>query len=310
MGGVSDALVRFSTSMCMSLRIKCRAARGAAAACFAAKSSIAVLAALALPLALSACSSGSDTAIPSVGLRQQPQPAPRVAARVTAPRLTAPGVAAARGGGGYKLGQPYRIGSQWYVPREEPDYERRGVASWYGADFQGRATANGEVYNMDALSAAHPTLPLPSYVLVTNVGNQRTILVRVNDRGPYAGGRLIDLSRAAARALGYEGRGTADVVVRYGGRAPLNGDDTRERAYLAAQPWTRDLTAEAGPVRPQWQGVATAAPTPPTDAGGWSADTYRHSSAQVKSSAPANAARPNEDITSWLPAWGLGTGVQ
>ncbi|MFX7784416.1 septal ring lytic transglycosylase RlpA family protein, partial [Acinetobacter baumannii] len=92
-----------------------------------------------------------------------------------------------------------------------------------GADFHGRLTANGETYNMEALTAAHTTLPLPSYVYVTNETNGRTILVRVKDRGPYVGGRLIDLSHAAARALGTERQGTATVRVRYAGRAPLDG---------------------------------------------------------------------------------------
>jgi rare lipoprotein A len=137
----------------------------------------------------------------------------------------------------------------WYVPREEPGYDRTGTASWYGADFHGRATANGERYDMDALTAAHPTLPLPSYVTVTNLANNRTVLVRVNDRGPYVGGRILDLSRAAARALGYETQGTAQVRVRYAGRAPLDGNDARERQFLAAQPW-RGATAVAQSTRP------------------------------------------------------------
>jgi rare lipoprotein A len=154
--------------------------------------------------------------------------------------------ARAKTASGYKLGQPYRIANVWYVPREEPGYDRTGTASWYGADFHGRLTANGETYNMNALTAAHPTLPLPSYVTVTNLANNRTILVRVNDRGPYVGGRLIDLSKAAAHALGYETSGTAGVRVRYAGRAPLNGDDQRERQYLASQPWYGSQLAAAG----------------------------------------------------------------
>jgi rare lipoprotein A len=172
---------------------------------------------------------------------------------------------APRAGGGYKLGKPYRIGNVWYVPREEPDYDRTGIGSWYGADFHGRSTANGETYNMDALTAAHPTLPLPSYVLVTNRANQRTILVRVNDRGPYVGNRMIDLSRASAQALDYEQMGTATLHVRYAGRAPLDGEDSRERHYLAQQPWHR--VASLVPVR---EGVAGAPrPAPPWSAPRW-----------------------------------------
>ena len=164
--------------------------------------------------------------------RQGPSAAPARAAQ--AQNRIPPGPSASAG---YKIGAPYRIGALWYVPREDTGYDRTGTGSWYGADFNGRRTANGEIYDMDALSAAHPTLPLPSYVSVTNLANGRTILVRVNDRGPYVDGRIIDLSRASAQALGYAGQGTARLRVRYGGRAPLNGDTTRERQYLAAQPW-------------------------------------------------------------------------
>lgn len=148
---------------------------------------------------------------------------------------------------GYKIGPPYRIGTNWYVPHEDPAYDRTGTGSWYGADFNGRRTANGEIYDMEALTAAHPTLALPSYVSVTNLANGRTILVRVNDRGPYAGGRIIDLSKASARALGYAEQGTAHLRVRYAGRAPLNADTTRERQYLAAQPWYGTSISQAQP---------------------------------------------------------------
>ncbi len=142
-----------------------------------------------------------------------------------------------KGGGIYKVGAPYQIAGRWYMPREEPTYDRTGIASWYGDDFHGRKTANGEIYDMRALSAAHPTLPLPSYVWVTSLNNNRTVLVRVNDRGPYAHDRVIDLSKASAHALGFEGQGLARVRVRYAGPAPLNGDDRREQAYLRSQPW-------------------------------------------------------------------------
>jgi rare lipoprotein A len=142
-----------------------------------------------------------------------------------------------KGGGRYKVGDPYQVGGLWYNPREQPDYDRIGVASWYGSDFHGRHTSNGEVYDMQALTAAHPTLPMPSYAYVTNLANNRTILVRINDRGPYVNGRVIDLSKASAHALGLFGRGTGKVRVRYAGPAPLNGDDSRERQFLASRPW-------------------------------------------------------------------------
>ena len=144
-----------------------------------------------------------------------------------------------KGGGRYKIGKPYKIGNRWYRPKEEPDYEEVGVASWYGHLFHGRYTANGEIYDMDALTAAHPTLPIPSYVRVTNRENGRTLVLRVNDRGPYANNRIIDLSRYAAKLLGFERKGTASVRVTYLRPAPLNGDDRYEKRFLAQQRWRK-----------------------------------------------------------------------
>ncbi len=153
------------------------------------------------------------------------------------PKVVEYGQPVPKGGGVYKVGKPYKIGSQWYRPREEPDYDEVGVASWYGHLFHGRYTANREIYDMDALTAAHPTLPLPSYVRVTNRSNGRSLVLRVNDRGPYANDRIIDLSRKAAQLLGMEKSGTAPVRVTYLRRAPLNGNDSYERRYLAQQSW-------------------------------------------------------------------------
>ncbi len=156
------------------------------------------------------------------------------------PRLVRTGRTVPKGGGVYKVGKPYRVAGKLYVPREQPNYHKTGKASWYGTDFHGRKTANGEIFDMNALTAAHPTLPIPSYAYVTNLENGRTVLVRVNDRGPYAHQRIIDMSRASARILGFEKQGVANVRVRYAGRAPLNGDDRREVEYLAAQPWSQE----------------------------------------------------------------------
>jgi len=142
-----------------------------------------------------------------------------------------------KGGGVYKVGRPYQVGGRWYHPHEDPSYDRTGIASWYGTQFHGRKTSNGEIYDMHALTAGHPTLPMPSYAYVTNLQNGRTILVRINDRGPYAKDRLIDLSYRSAHVLGFHRSGLARVRVRYAGRAPLNGDDSAERRYLAAQGW-------------------------------------------------------------------------
>ena len=128
------------------------------------------------------------------------------------------------GGGAYKIGKPYKIKGKWYTPKEDPYYEQVGVASWYGEYFHGRKTANGEWYDMERLSAAHPTLPLPTYARVTNLENGRTLVVRINDRGPYAHDREIDLSWAAARELGFVRQGTAKVRVKFIGNAPIDGD--------------------------------------------------------------------------------------
>jgi rare lipoprotein A len=158
-----------------------------------------------------------------------------------------PGAPIPKGGGAYKVGNPYLIDGVRYTPTEEPGYDRVGIGSFYSEDFHGRRTANGEIFDMWALTAAHPTLPMPSYAYVTNIANGRTVLVRINDHGPYARGRVIDLSRAAARLLGYEMQGTAQVRVRYAGRAPMNGDDSRERRFLVAQHWYRMAAWNNGP---------------------------------------------------------------
>ncbi len=103
-----------------------------------------------------------------------------------------------KGGGRYQVGKPYQVKGRWYVPKEDFSYNKTGLASWYGDAFHGRLTANGEVYDKEHLSAAHPTFPLPSYARVTNVENGSSVIVRVNDRGPYSHGRLIDLSSKTA----------------------------------------------------------------------------------------------------------------
>jgi rare lipoprotein A len=113
----------------------------------------------------------------------------------------------------YMVGQPYEINGRTYYPREDFDYDRTGTASWYGSDFHGRRTANGETYDMNALTAAHPTLPMPTIARVTNLENGRSVVVRINDRGPFAEDRIIDLSRAGAREIGFENAGLARVRV-------------------------------------------------------------------------------------------------
>jgi rare lipoprotein A len=144
------------------------------------------------------------------------------------PRVIEPGQPVPKGGGVYRVGQPYTVAGRLYVPEENINYSAEGMASWYGDDFHGRYTANGEIYDMNSISAAHPTLPLPSYVRVTNLTNSRSIVVRVNDRGPYARDRLIDVSVKTAELLGFYGHGIARVNVEYVGRAPLTGSDDRK----------------------------------------------------------------------------------
>ena len=114
----------------------------------------------------------------------------------------------------YKVGEPYRINGGWYYPAEDWSYEETGTASWYGEEFDGKYTANGEIFDLNEVTAAHRTLPLPSIVQVTELESGRSIRVRVNDRGPYDAGRIIDLSRRAAQLLGIETKGTAKVRVQ------------------------------------------------------------------------------------------------
>ncbi len=113
----------------------------------------------------------------------------------------------------YKIGKPYEISGVWYYPAVDYDYSETGIASWYGSDFHGRPTANGEIYDMNRVTAAHRTLPMPSMLQVTNLENGRSISVRVNDRGPFKRGRIVDLSRRGAQLLGFERNGTAKVRV-------------------------------------------------------------------------------------------------
>src|ERR1051325_2269843 len=141
------------------------------------------------------------------------------------PRVVEPGQPVPKGGGVYRVGRPYTVGGRTYTPEENRHYRNEGLASWYGSDFHGRLTANGEIYDMHGISAAHPTLPMPCYVRVTNLGNGRSLIVRVNDRGPYHSDRLIDLSSKAARLLDFHGDGLARVRVEYVAPAPLEGSD-------------------------------------------------------------------------------------
>lgn len=172
-----------------------------------------------------------------------------------------------KGGGYYRVGDAYVVAGRTYVPREDANYSAVGYASWYGDDFHGRYTANHEIFDENAISAAHPTLPLPSYARVTNLQNHRSIVVRVNDRGPYVGNRLIDVSVRTAKLLGFYGHGLTKVKVEYIGRAPLAGSDDRklEATLREGAPGTAPIrVASAKPYLPAaYFGHRSIAEVPP-----------------------------------------------
>lgn len=167
--------------------------------------------------------------------------------------------------GDYKVGKPYQINGVWYYPKEDMSYDRTGIASWYGPNFHGKATANGEVFDQWSVSAAHKTLPMPSVVRVTNLVNGRSLVVRINDRGPFKPGRIIDLSRRAAQLLGIEKTGTAQVRVQIlpqesrvaaqrakGGGAQLASADAPIKAdNVASQPVASQQLPEPPRAAPQ-----------------------------------------------------------
>jgi rare lipoprotein A len=186
------------------------------------------------------------------------------------------------GGGRYHVGKPYQVAGRWFTPKEQPNYDKSGTASWYGEAFNRRKTSNGEWFDMTRMTAAHPTLPLPSYVKVTNLENGREAIVRVNDRGPFVGTRVIDMSKRSAEVLGFKNQGKASVRVQYIGPAPLDdngshlvamnqelGRGTSMRRMIAAADRSRGkapapavMVAEAKPakkaVTPSVQTVAFA----------------------------------------------------
>ncbi|MBN9220211.1 MAG: septal ring lytic transglycosylase RlpA family protein [Mesorhizobium sp.] len=170
-----------------------------------------------------------------------------------------------RGGGRDQLGKPYQVRGKWYYPKEEKRYAKVGLASWYGDAFHGRLTANGEVYDMTHLTAAHPTMPLPSYARVTNLETGSSVIVRVNDRGPYHEGRIIDVSERAAQMLDYAKVGTAKVKVEYVGRAPLDGDDDQ---YLMASYHPGNRIPDPSDGLPSGVMVAMNGPSPSLPVGG------------------------------------------
>lgn len=161
----------------------------------------------------------------------------------TAKQLQAePEEAAAEEKGHYKIGTPYQIAGVWYYPRVDYEYRETGIASWYGPGFHSKRTANGEIFDQNLLTAAHPTLPLPSMARVTNLENGRSITVRINDRGPFKNGRVIDVSRRAAQLLGFEQSGTAKALVE------IMTPESRQIAALALREQAMASAPSAAPI--------------------------------------------------------------
>jgi rare lipoprotein A len=166
----------------------------------------------------------------------------------------------------YKVGAPYQIGGVWYYPTIDYNYEETGVASWYGEQFDQQYTANGEIFDLNQMTAAHRTLPMPSIVQITNLDNGRSMQLRVNDRGPFARGRIIDVSRRAAQLLGFKTNGTAlvrltimkDESIQVAELAKRNGGDSRVLVAEAPSVMSVEAVARVKPAR-----TAAAPPPPP-----------------------------------------------
>jgi rare lipoprotein A len=243
----------------------------------------------------------------------------------TSARVVDRGDPVPKGGGVYRIGKPYVVAGQTYVPEENTHYSAEGLASWYGDDFHGRLTANGEVFDMNAISAAHPTLPMPCYARVTNLVNRRSLVVRVNDRGPYHQNRVIDVSVRAAQLLGFHGDGVAPVRVEYVGRAPLEGTDdhmllaTLREGEPAPAP-SLIMVASAKPFLPRAEESSrrfrNAVPVPPdrpfTLGEPLPAPTVAMSRPRTIDAAPSSPPRSSEAFSAFAPARGdagLSTGM-
>lgn len=204
-------------------------------------------------------------------------------------------------GGRYKIGKPYQVGGVWYYPKEDEHYDHTGIASWYGPQFHGKRTADGEIFDQNAITAAHPTLPMPVLVRVTNLENGRSLVVRVNDRGPFVAGREIDLSRKAAELLGYARKGTARVRVQYISRAPL--PDGNGNMYAAAETFTvpkpemDESEKHVAAVAPKTESIVTTALAAPAGVKVASAEVTPVSSMQPIPDTPKNIAPPEPDGT-------------
>ena len=206
-------------------------------------------------------------------------------------RLDEPAPTAVPQTGTYKVGKPYQIANVWYYPREDFGYDETGIASWYGPGFHGKYTANGELYDQNAMTAAHRTLPMPSLVQVTNLENGRSVRVRVNDRGPFAHGRIIDMSKRAAELLGFTNQGTAKV------RVQVLETDSRQLAMLAS-----GGTAGGAPPPPAVPVEDVAVQElPPVGAGAGQPAPVRTASVQpARTGAPLSDAEPQRLRTATL----------
>ncbi len=213
---------------------------------------------------LAACTSSQPKAMVNVKKRSTEYFSETEYGVKASPRVTSKEANLKRGGGRDQIGKPYKVRGKIYYPKEDKDYEKTGLASWYGDAFHGRLTANGEIYDMTHLTAAHPTMPLPSYARVTNIENGSSLIVRVNDRGPYSHNRLIDLSKRAAELLDYTRAGTAKVKVEYVGRAPLHGEDDQ---YLMASYRPGNRAPDPSDGLASGVMVAMNGPTPTADVG-------------------------------------------
>lgn len=163
---------------------------------------------------------------------------------------------AASASSNYKVGKPYQVAGVWYYPQEDFNYDETGIASWYGPDFHAKLTANGEVFDQNAVTAAHKTLQMPSIARITNLENGRSIIVRINDRGPFVNGRILDLSRRSAQLLGMEGKGTAKV------RVQVMNEESRALAGKL-KPDTSGNEPKVAQAAPRGSVVAETLPPPP-----------------------------------------------
>lgn len=213
-----------------------------------------------------------------------------------------------KGGGRYHVGNPYEVAGVRFTPKEQPNYDKVGIASWYGPQFHRRMTSNGEWFDMNELTAAHATLPLPSYAKVSNLENGRSVVVRINDRGPFVDTRIIDMSRRSAEVLGFKPKGMAKVRVQYIGPAPLNDQGQHlaamNRELRSGTPVNRMMAAVEG----RWMGetqVAAAEPYAPVETNIASATNDYETPdyfVQVGSFAdPYNAERAREELANSGP---------